>query len=123
MQTEDERVILSATLCIFAKCPLLERSSTDNLIPYRTVYLTYQHILQTVCKLDIPNLHQFEMVADNDRRPSKMGKCFAFLFIKRKRIPFIHTRARACVCIHIYPSVFSVTKNGSLLDTARNYII
>lgn len=41
-----------------------EKLERDNLIFYRTIYLTYQHMLQIACKLDVPNLHQFEIVTN-----------------------------------------------------------
>lgn len=74
-----------------------EKLERDNLISYRTIYLTYQHISQIACKLDVPNLHQFEIVATNQWSSLfevGRGISFVFLFIKRKRISFIYLYPR-----------------------------
>lgn len=76
VQTEGERVILLATtLCVLysLKANIFfprEKLERDNLISYRTVYLTYQHILQITCKLDVPNLKSSR--TNNNRRSLKM---------------------------------------------------
>lgn len=78
VQTEGKRVILLATtLCVLYSLKAnisfpREKLERDNLISYRTIYLTYQHILQTTCKLDVPNLKSSR--TNNNRRSLKMAE-------------------------------------------------
>lgn len=82
MQTEGERVILSTTtLCVLYSLKAnisfsREKLEKDNLISYRTVYLTYQHILQTALQTGrsefAPNLKSSR--TNNNRRPLKMAE-------------------------------------------------